>query len=381
MLAAVVEPDGAVRWLDHVGATTIAVGMNVGWIGDTVAAGGYFGGTATRIGSPSAGSGQNALVVRYDGDGHFAAEPNWGGSSNVQLRALETTADRLVIGGLYAGTMDLGAGGLPATGGADNGYLAAMAPDGSDVVARSFNGSSDVYVNDAALRPDGGACITGRFNATTDLGGGPVTASGSTVFVACYDAQLGYQWARTFGSGATGSIVEVLPDGDCVAAGTFIGTLSLDGTSRTSAGMDDVYVIRFDGATGATEWMATIGGAGDDGVIGAVAVGADQIAVAGRVVGAATIVDEPVQSEGGSDGFVVLLSAQGARLRTELLGGSGDVELALSGMAIDALATRLALALTYSGELRVRDLASTAVAADGALVILPMAAGSSCPTC
>src|SRR5690606_32944649 len=137
-------------------------------------------------------------------------------------------------------------------------------------------------VNDAALSPDGGLCITGRFNATTDFGGGPVSASGSTAFVASYDAQLGYRWARTFASGATGTNVAMMPDGDCVAAGTFRGTLSIDGNTRTSAGMDDVYVVRFDGATGAAEWLATAGGSEIDGVIGLVGYPPDSIAVACR---------------------------------------------------------------------------------------------------
>ncbi len=44
-MVAVIEPDSTTRWLRGAGSTGIGSGANIGWLGDTVIAGGYFLGT------------------------------------------------------------------------------------------------------------------------------------------------------------------------------------------------------------------------------------------------------------------------------------------------------------------------------------------------
>jgi hypothetical protein len=372
LFVAAADRDGTPRWLRAGGATISSSGQNLGYLPDGgVVVGGYFAGTLTGAGSINSGSGQDALWLRLAADGSVIQTTHFGSSSNVQTRGLAVTSAGVATVGIYRGTVDFGAGALPATA-ADNGFVVTSDLLGGTVRDRAFNGGGDVYVNDVALGAGGEVCIVGRFQQTTDFGGGPVASGGSSGFVARYDGQLALRWARTFGSSTVAGGVAFAANGDCVAIGSFGATFTLDGLTASLAGTADGWVARFESTTGTATWLHTLGGTGDDLAFAVATYPPDRIAIAGRFEGSADLAGLAVQAEGVTDGYVLGLSGDGNVIWSQLLTGSGTVPTDISGMATDATGTSLALAFDYSGELRVGTASSVAPDVDGAVAVLPI---------
>lgn len=363
----VMEAGGTGRWLVTLGASTMGSGQNVAWDADAVIGGGYFAGTTSQIGPLSAGSGQDVVLLRYTSAGTLIGATGYGGSANTQLRGLDALGGTIAAVGVYSNTVDFGAGPLPSTS-ADNGFL--VTGLATTPVHHAFTASSDVFVNDVAFDPAGGVCITGRFVATTDFGGGPVSPGGSSGFVAKYDAGLGHRWVRVFGTSINGSAVAAAANGDCIAAGSSTEAISIDGLSTTSAGGDDVYVLRLEAAAGAASWLRTVTGALQDDVFGVEAVANDGVAIAGRFAGTTSFAGQTVQAEGATDGYVMFLTGDGSLDRVEILGGSGSITSVVGGTGTDAAGTAVGVGLRFSGELRVGTTVITAADDDGAVVVV-----------
>ena len=116
---------------------------------------------------------------------------------------------------------------------------------------------------------------------------------------------------------ATGGTSEVLAtaadaSGNVYLTGTFSGTVGFGGMTLTSAGRNnDVFVAKWDGATGRFGWVQRAGGAGDDRPA-AIAVSGTSIYLAGRFAGAAAFGGTILTAVGSDDGFVAKLTDAGA---------------------------------------------------------------------
>jgi hypothetical protein len=90
-------------------------------------------------------------------------------------------------------------------------------------------------------------------------------------------------WARRDGNAGTefGFAVAFDAAGDVYVTGTFAAGVDFGGGLLVSAGMDDVFVARFSGATGAHVWSRRIGGLGLD-TVGDIEVAGDAVIVGGR---------------------------------------------------------------------------------------------------
>lgn len=369
MFVAFVAPDGVAMRLWTGGVTDLASGQNLARLPDgSLVASGYFNGSLTRGGDLMSGARQAALQLRFDPAGDLVFARHYPGSGNVQFRGISATSSRVAVVGVYLGSTDLGAGALPETT-VDNSFVATMDPAGGDVRSRALNATGDVFVNDIALAPNGDLCIGGRFRATTDFGAGPMSPTGQSAFVARYDSQLTLQWVRTFGSGASTANVAILATGDCVGSGEFT-SLTIDGIVHPGAGDVDGWVGRFDVATGSAAWIRALAGTGRDN-IPALAVHDDRIVLAATFTGSALLGDSrTLTSEGAADIVVGGFELDGAVAWTTQVGGTGDLDLGIGGMAIAPTGALAAITLAYSGELRVDGEAFPA--GGGAAVVVPI---------
>lgn len=362
--------DRAARWGFTLGATTMGNGQNVVWEGSTVIGGGYFSGT-TQLGALASGGGQDVVLVRASAAGDAVTAAAWGGSQNVQLRGLTSDGTTTAIGGIYGGSPDFGAGPIAAAL-ADNGFLAVGGP-ATFPTTRALLGGSDIYVNDLEFDADGALCVTGRFNATTDFGAGAVGSAGSSTFVAKYEADLALRWVRAFGTGLNASGVTATADGDCVAVGMYQGTITIDAETTTAVGGEDVYIGRFDGASGATHWLRSLGGPTADLGFGVVVLPSQQVVVAGALSGTSSLAGLTLTSEGASDGYVAVLTGAGEPQALIRVGGTGAITNTTGGIASDPARGVVAVGFQYTGELVVDGLARTASGTDAAIVIVPIA--------
>ncbi|WP_173977550.1 DUF4347 domain-containing protein, partial [Magnetospirillum sp. LM-5] len=138
----------------------------------------------------------------------------------------------------------------------------------------SFGGAGFEWSYTVAEDASGNIYVGGDFGGTADfdLGVGSTTLSaGGTqdAFLAKYDSTGTLQWAHNLGGSAADGLRELKVDasGNVYAVGVFSGTVDFDpsaGTaSRTSAGVRDIFLVKFN-ASGQLVFADTMGGTGDD---------------------------------------------------------------------------------------------------------------------
>jgi hypothetical protein len=299
----------------------------------------------------------------------------YGATRNMQVRASDVGGSLYAITGFYDDTGDFGLGPITNANDNDNAFIAAF-----DVASRtarysfSFNGAGDVYGNGIALGRDGSMCITGRFGVTTDFGAGPTTPQSNDAYVARFDPQGNFLWARTTNgvSSEVGKYVRVLDNGDCVTAGTHTSAFTLGGKTAAFTGMQDFYVARLAAADGAAQWLITGTGAGYDDLVGLGSYGSDRIAVFVTYEQTAHVFDRDLTSMGGADGALVVLDGAGNVVLVDTVGGAGSFDTG-GGISFDPSGRHLAASFVYKGDLTVPSLGFAATAsgveAGGVLVV------------
>jgi len=213
------------------------------------------------------------------------------------------------------------------------------------VWACGFGGSADDEVRDLAADAAGTVYAVGRFAGTVDFNPGDGTDlhtahGGTDAFLTRLNADGSYAWTLTLGNSGDDEAWGVATDsaGHVYLAGAFEGTVDFDpgsGIDRHSAsGLADAFVACF-ADTGAYEWMAAFGGAGDDAARD-IAVDGNGSLVAGGVFRETVDFDPGIgtdewTSAGGDDAFVVRLSPDGTSDWSVAFGGSGwDAALAVA---------------------------------------------------
>lgn len=129
--------------------------------------------------------------------------------------------------------------------------------------------------------------------------------------------------ATTTSSGS--NVLEIVTDaaGSSYVTGFFAGTVTIGGTTLTSAGGNDVFVAKYD-AAGVAQWAVRGGGAGDD-IATAIALDANgNLGLTGSYGGGAsgTFGATTLANAGSQDMFVAKLSNAGAWLWAQRVGGS-----------------------------------------------------------
>ncbi len=177
----------------------------------------------------------------------------------------------------------------------DGGVIWAKKINNGSGTSNSNNASSKKILNDGS----GNLFIVGRFyNNLTFEAGTPSaitlsSAGGSDIFIAKYDPNGNFIWAKK--SGGTGDDeagdLELDSNGDLFISGTFNGTATF-GTSPvttniTSNGGSDIYIAKFNNA-GTLAWVQKGGGATNDFGKGLAVSSAGKVYVTGSIRGSAT---------------------------------------------------------------------------------------------
>ena len=116
-----------------------------------------------------------------------------------------------------------------------------------------------------AVDSAGNVLVIGYFQGTIDFGGGPLTSAGNNdIFVVKLDPSGAVLWSKKFGDATAqvGQSVAVNAAGDIVIAGNFTGTVNFGGGNLTSAGAADVFIAKLTSA-GAHIWSKKFGDAAD----------------------------------------------------------------------------------------------------------------------
>jgi hypothetical protein len=131
--------------------------------------------------------------------------------------------------------------------------------------------TNELLVQSAAIGPGGYLVVGGNLRATTGFDLDPTSGTDSETttsldpFILRLNADGSYGWGSTFpvtGGGDVGlPALFVSTTGAITAAFNFEGSLSLPGSTVTSAGRNDIAIARFDANLSTKTWHTTIAGA------------------------------------------------------------------------------------------------------------------------
>jgi hypothetical protein len=273
----------------------------------------------------------DGFVVKLDAAGSHLWSKTFGDTKAQQAYAVAAGADGSVaVGGAFDGTIDLGKGGLSAVG--TDPFFALY--DGAGVlqwVRTPLNSTlGAAYGLDVARDAAGAVYGCGITTKPLDLGGGSLPSFGGLdSFVVKYDAAGVHKWSKSFGDAGNQGACKIAVDGsgNLLVAFRHTGTVEYgSGTPVTSAGLGDVLLVRFAGATGAYQTkLGPYGDAGDSFPGTLIAAGSHAL-VAGWFEGSINFGGGALASAGGKDIFLARLdlASAGAPVFAKRLGGTLD---------------------------------------------------------
>jgi len=209
--------------------------------------------------------------------------------------------------------------------GVDCGGGCVACPGGIDAVATfgSANGNErDMHIETSAA----GLVVAGSFSENITIGGTSfMPGAGRDSFIAEITTSGAVNWVVSFGGSEDVSVKGVAVDsatGDIYATGSMKGSVNFGLGTESSAGDEDIFLLRLDGTNGNVLAQASFGGASRD-VPTAVDFSAGQGILVGGFQGTATLPGGSATSAGNFDGFIVTFN--------DSLVGTGQVVFGADG--------------------------------------------------
>jgi hypothetical protein len=321
-------PSGNCIWSRHFAGTVIGVdsamplSIKEDHNGNVVVVG-YFYGTVNFGGGPLTSAGnEDIFVAKYDSTGTFQWAQRFGSLTTDEATGVAIDSnDNIVVVGLFGGTVNFGGVSLTSAGNEDI-FVAKYGSSGTLLWAKGFGGTAGESCNGVALDGSDNILITGYYGysgTAVDFGGGPLPLSGGLVeevFVAKLNSNGGYLWANGYASSGndSGNGIAVDGSGNLVVVGSFQGSLSLGGSTFTSAGGSDVFVAKYSGSNGAHMWSVSGGGSGNDRGKAVAVDASGNVVVTGEFIGTASIGGSTLSSPynpGYNNMFLAKYSATG----------------------------------------------------------------------
>jgi uncharacterized delta-60 repeat protein/gliding motility-associated-like protein len=265
-----------------------------------------------------------------------------GSSSTDNGLAITTDAvGNVYVTGSFSGTVDFdpGAGitNLTSSGSVDI-FVTKFDAAGNLVWAKKMGGTSSDIGKAIAVDATGNVYLTGHFSTTADFDPGVginnLTSSGNwDAFVCKLDVNGDFVWAGSLGglSFDMGNGLAVDASNNVVVVGQFTNSGDFDPgagtTTLSSAGLDDVFMVKLNRITGNLIWAKQIGDIGGDQALAVTVDASDNILTTGVF---ANLVDfDPGTGTfsltgNGNDAFVLKLDTNGDFVWAAGMGGNND---------------------------------------------------------
>lgn len=215
---------------------------------------------------------------------------------------------------------------------------AALVPPPPLVWAQAVAGAGDDNASGVATDAAGNAYVTGKFGGTATWGDGAAAVTRSAVggsrdaYLARYDPDGTLAWVVTAGGTGYDEGRDVVADkaGNLYVTGSFMRTATFgDGPTAvtlTSAASEtgDVFLAKYDAATGALRWVVQGGGPGNDVGYGVSLDNAGNPILSGQFSATATFAGRTLTAVGGTDVVVARYTAAGALQWAVRAGGTGN---------------------------------------------------------
>jgi hypothetical protein len=157
----------------------------------------------------------------------------------------------LTVGGIFTAQSDLGRGILTGSGPSYSTFLAKYSGvSGINLWSRAISGNSTVVSYGVRFDTLNNPIVCGNYDGTCNFGNQTFTSAGSVdVFAAKYNGASGSPvWAESFGGAGADSGSAIAVDGANYSAvvGYFSGSANFGGSTLTSAGGVDIFLLRLD---------------------------------------------------------------------------------------------------------------------------------------
>lgn len=283
--------------------------------GNVILAGG-FDGSMSFGGDEFATAGQyDVYIAKFDSDGKHLWSRRFGDVSTqlVTAMAVDPSGNIFLVGD-FEGTLDFGMGPLVSAGGTDI-FVAKFDANGEVLWGKRFGDGAAQSPEGVAVGPEGGVLVTGSFEGTLDFGGSPFTSAGDKdAFVASLDASGDHIWSKRFGDGNFDQVATGLAtdsSGAVFVTGGFSGTIDL-AVDLMASSPNDAFLIKFDIASGDVVWGKKFGSPfGNEAGHWIGSLPTGELLLAGAFNKDLEIVGDPLSAAGGSDIFVLKLMASG----------------------------------------------------------------------
>lgn len=285
---------------------------------------GVFAGTVNFGGSNLVSAGNpDIFVARFNSAGAHTWSKRFGGTGydeglGVAIGPYSTVA----ITGAFEGYVDFGIQQLVSAGSQDIFVATFDAGSGYSYSSISFGAAASDRGQGIAIDPSGKILLTGVFAGTVDFGGGGLVASGYDAFVAKFNASLAHEWSMRFGDISQDAGVAVATDasGNVAVTGSFQGTVDFGGGAQTAAGGDDVFLATFD-TNGSHRWSRAIGGVVYEEARGLAFDGSGNVLVTGLFQGGVDFGGGVLTSAGNADVFLARYDPDGEHGLSQRYGG------------------------------------------------------------
>jgi hypothetical protein len=236
-----VDASGAFQWSKGLGSSSTDAGYGVAVdASSSIFVTGSFSGAVNFGGGPLASAGSSDIfIAKYGSNGVHQWSTRIGGASADAGNAIAADAGGIIVAGAYNGAL-----------------LARYDTGGLQQWIRSFTSTGAMQSMDLAVSSSGMIAVTGNLQGTADLGGGPLTSAGDDdIFLAVCDATGAHLWSQRFGNTGDdwghGCAFDAF--GNLIGAGIFSASVNFGGAALVSAGLSDIYVVKFDDDTGTAD--------------------------------------------------------------------------------------------------------------------------------
>jgi hypothetical protein len=312
----------------------LAFGVAVDSAGNAYVCGSFEGTLATGTSTTLASAGgRDGFAVKLNATGVVQWARAFAGPGDQAALGIAVDASgNSVVEGSFEQTMSVAGSTLGSRGGFDA-FTAKLNGSGNPAWLVPFGGVADQVGTAVAIADGGAAFATGYFAGQGNVGGdydAGIVVSAGGFDVARYS--LASNNGATTGAGMLGDsanqygyavAVDAIGAGHLVVAGPFQGALGVGSPPLQSAGLDDVFVAKFD-LSGVAQWAARFGDPEEQIAYGTAIDLGGNVLVTGSMRGTATLGTETITAAGGDDAVLAKLDPDGKPLWIDRFGDGSD---------------------------------------------------------
>lgn len=283
-----------------------------------------FGGMSVTSADSATSGSTDIFVAKVSPFGTVEWVKRFGNTSPDEGFRIAADANGVTVGGTFRGMVFFGTGlGSDRTSaGQTDAFVLRLNPQGQFLWVASGGGTGGDSLAGLALDAAGNTYATGTFVGTATFGGPSLTATGSDIWIAKFNASGVHQWSKSLSgsvSETAGGVVAV--GNDVVVGGTFADQMNVGGASPLMTdGGSDIFVVRFMGSNGAHVWSQRRGGTSPDS-LSRIVPSADGVIAVGCYQGMASFGGTTFTSTGSTDAFAWKMDSSGAHAWSTAFGG------------------------------------------------------------